>query len=456
MELTSQIDAQRSFFHLGYTRSVSFRRTMLHRLKQGLDRHEAALLAALEQDLGKSRFEAYETELAVVRSELKDAWEHLERWARPRKVRTPLALAPGSSRAYREPYGVALIMAPWNYPVQLTLVPLISALAAGCTAVVKPSAYAPASSQAVADLIADVFEPNYVCAVQGGRAENTALLKERFDFLFFTGSTAVGRTVMAAAAERLTPVALELGGKSPAILAPDADMDLAARRIVWGKGLNAGQTCVAPDHVWVPEEARDYFVERLGRYIRQFYGEQPLESPDLPRIVNEKHFRRLEGLMASGRIALGGGRDASRLKIAPTVLVDVDEGDPVMGEEIFGPILPVLTYDGDMEALIGRLQQKPRPLALYLFTKDSALMREVRERIPFGGGCVNDTVIHLANSALPFGGTGESGMGRCHGEAGFRTFSYEKSVYRKFPPDVPVRYPPHGGKGLGLLKRLMG
>ena len=437
MELTSQIDAQRSFFHLGYTRSVSFRRTMLHRLKQGLDRHEAA-------------------ELAVVHSELKDAWEHLERWARPRKVRTPLALAPGSSRIYREPYGVALIMAPWNYPVQLTLVPLISALAAGCTAVVKPSAYAPASSQAVADLIADVFESNYVCAVQGGRAENTALLKERFNFLFFTGSTAVGRTVMAAAAERLTPVALELGGKSPAILAPDADMDLAARRIVWGKGLNAGQTCVAPDHVWVPEEARDYFVERLGRYIRQFYGEQPLESPDLPRIVNEKHFRRLEGLMASGRVALGGGRDASRLKIAPTVLVDVDEGDPVMGEEIFGPILPVLTYDGDMEALIGRLQQKPRPLALYLFTKDSALMREVRERIPFGGGCVNDTVIHLANSALPFGGTGESGMGRCHGEAGFRTFSYEKSVYRKFPPDVPVRYPPHGGKGLGLLKRLMG
>lgn len=454
MELNELIAAQRAYFHLGYTRSVSFRRQMLLRLKQGLRRHEEALLAALEQDLGKSRFEAYETELGIVYAEFREAWNHLEHWARTQKVRTPLALFPASSRFTPEPFGTVLIMAPWNYPVQLTLVPLISALAAGCTAVVKPSAYAPASSQAVADLLADIFEPEYVAAVQGGRVENAALLEQHFDFIFFTGSAEVGRTVMTAAARHLTPVALELGGKSPVILAPDADLELAAKRIILGKGLNAGQTCVAPDHVWVPAPDRDLFVKILADQIRRQYGERPLESPDLPRIVNEKHFQRIQGLMSSGRIACGGGCDPERLRIEPTVLLDVTENDPVMREEIFGPLLPVLPYE-DLDGLIARLQEKPRPLALYVFTRNKWMMKKISDALPFGGGCMNDVVVHLANSRLPFGGVGASGMGRCHGEWGFRTFSHEKAILRSFSPGLPVRYPPHAGKGLGLLKKFM-
>lgn len=454
MNFTALIAAQRRYFNEGLTRSISFRREMLLRLKRGLEKHEEALLSALEQDLGKSRFEAYETELGIVRSELRDAWKHLEKWARPRRVPTPLSQFPAVSRVYREPFGVALILSPWNYPLQLTLVPLISALAAGCTAVVKPSAYAPATSQAVADLLGEVFEERYVACVQGGRAENAALLEEHFDFIFFTGSTEVGRTVMAAAARHLTPVALELGGKSPVILAHDADLDLAARRIVWGKFLNAGQTCVAPDHVWVPAEARDFFVEKLKTCITRFYGERPLESPDLPRIINDKHFERLLGLLKSGTTACGGAWDASSRRIEPTVLVDVTEDMPVMGEEIFGPILPVLTYE-DLDELVLHLQSKPRPLALYLFTRNHYRMDRISALLPFGGGCVNDTIVHLANGNLPFGGIGESGMGRCHGEWGYRTFSHEKGILRKFSLDIPVRYPPHKDKSLSTLKKLM-
>ena len=454
MEIRELVAAQRRYFNEGLTRTVSLRRQMLLRLKKGIERHEEALLSALEQDLGKSRFEAYETELGVVYAELRQAWNHAEKWAQPRKARSPLSLFPSGGRVYYEPYGVALIMAPWNYPVQLTLVPLISAIAAGCTAVIKPSAYAPASSAAVADLIADVFDPAFAAVVQGGRAENTALLEQKFDFIFFTGSGQVGRAVMTAAAQNLTPVALELGGKSPVIIAPDADLDLAARRIVWGKLLNAGQTCVAPDHVWIMEEARDYFVDKLHEAVTRFYGERPLESPDLGRIINQKHFDRLRGLMKSGSVAFGGGCNPETLRIEPTVLVDAAEDSPVMEEEIFGPILPVLTYT-DMDELLSHLQEKPRPLALYTFTRNKWMAKKISDALPFGGGCVNDTVLHLANSRLPFGGVGESGMGRCHGEAGFRTFSYEKSILRKYSPDVPVRYPPHRGKGLGLLKKLM-
>lgn len=454
MELKELVAAQRNYFNEGLTRSIALRREMLRRLKKGLDRHEEALLAALEQDLGKSRFEAYETELAVVRGELSLAWKHAERWGQPRRARTPLFLSPASSKIYWEPYGTVLILAPWNYPVQLTLVPLISAIAAGCTAIVKPSAYTPRTSAAVAALISDVFDPALAAVVEGGRAENTALLEEKFDFIFFTGSAGVGRVVMAAAAKHLTPVALELGGKSPVIVAPDADVDLAARRIVWGKFLNAGQTCVAPDHVWVREDARDFFVEKLKKQIVKCYGENPLASPDLGRIVNEKHFDRLQALTRHGTVAFGGVGDRAALKMEPTVLVDVSEDDPVMGEEIFGPILPVLTYT-DIDDLIAHLQTKPRPLALYTFTRNKWMAKKISDALPFGGGCVNDTVLHLANGNLPFGGVGESGMGVCHGEAGFRTFSHQKSILRKFGPEVPLRYPPHKGKGLGLLKKLM-
>lgn len=454
MNMEALTAAQRAYFNRGATLPVSARRAALVKLELALREREDRILAALKQDLNKHPFEAYETELGLVRSELRFALRHLARWTRPRRVATPLAHFPSRSRIRPEPYGVVLIMAPWNYPVQLTLVPLISALAAGNCAVVKPSAYAPATSAALAELISSVFPPEYVAVVEGGRAENTALLEQRFDYIFFTGSPEVGKSVMKAAAAHLTPVTLELGGKSPVIVAEDADLELAARRIVWGKFLNGGQTCVAPDHVWVKREQRDALVNLLGKYIVDSYTAFPLKGEDLPRIINEKHFDRLLGLMGSGRVAQGGRWDRAQLRIEPTVLVDVTEDDPVMGEEIFGPILPVLTYD-DLDGLIAHLQQKEHPLALYLFTRSGETERKVLGRLRFGGGCVNDTVVHLATSRMPFGGVGNSGMGRCHGKYGFDTFTHEKSVLKKGRLDVPVRYPPYDGGKIGLLKKLM-
>ena len=454
MSMEALVAAQRAYFDRGATLPVSARRAALDKLDRAIQAREDAFYAALKRDLNKHPVEAYETELGIVRSELRFARRHLARWAGPKHAHTPPAHFPSKSRVYQDPYGVVLIMAPWNYPVQLTLVPLISALAAGNCAVVKPSAYAPATSALLAELIAAVFPPEYVTVVEGGREENTALLEQRFDYIFFTGSPEVGKTVMAAAAKHLTPVTLELGGKSPVLVAEDADLDLAARRIVWGKFLNSGQTCVAPDHVWVKREQRDQLVNLLGKYIVESYSKFPLKGEDLPKIINEKHFQRLMGLMNSGRVAQGGRWDRERLRIEPTVLVDVTEDDPVMGEEIFGPILPVLTYD-DLDGLIAHLQGKEHPLALYLFTRSREVERKVLGQLRFGGGCVNDTVVHLATSHMPFGGVGNSGMGRCHGKYGFDTFTHPKSVLKKGRLDVPVRYPPYDGGKIKLLKRLM-
>ncbi len=454
MSMEALVAAQRAYFDRGATLPVSARRAALDKLDRAIRAREDAFYTALKRDLNKHPFEAYETELGIVRSELRFARKHLARWVKPKHAHTPLTHFPSKSWVYQDPYGVVLIMAPWNYPVQLTLVPLISALAAGNCAVVKPSAYAPATSALLAELISSVFPPEYVTVVEGGRAENTALLEQRFDYIFFTGSPEVGKTVMTAAAKHLTPVTLELGGKSPVIVAEDADLDLAARRIVWGKFLNGGQTCVAPDHVWVKRDQRDALVNLLGRYIVESYFQFPLKGGDLPKIINEKHFQRLLGLMNSGRVAQGGRWDREQLRIEPTVLVDVTEDDPVMGEEIFGPLLPVLTYD-DLDGLIAHLQEKEHPLALYLFTKSKEAERKVLGRLRFGGGCVNDTVVHLATSHMPFGGVGNSGMGRCHGKYGFDTFTHPKSVLKKGRLDVPVRYPPYDEGRIKLLKKLM-
>lgn len=448
------ITAQRRFFNCGVTRSVSFRKKMLTKLEEGLLRREKELLGALKSDLNKTAFEGYETELGIVLAELRYARKHLDQWAKPKSVPMPIAQFPAKGYIFPEPYGVALIMSPWNYPVQLTLVPLVSALAAGCTAVVKPSAYAPATSAALSALLGEIFQPEYVAVVEGGRRENAALLEGHFDYIFFTGSPEVGKTVMTAAARHLTPVTLELGGESPVIVAPDADLDLTAKRLVWGKFLNAGQTCVAPDHVWVTPDQREALVAAMEKYIGKFYGERPLEGTDLPRIVNRKHYDRLCALLGSGVTAVGGQTDPEALRIAPTVLVDVTEEDPVMGEEIFGPILPVLTYE-TLDELIAHLQEKPRPLALYLFTRSGKVEKKVVGSLVYGGGCVNDAVVHLAVSGLPFGGVGNSGMGSCHGKAGFDTFTHRKSILRKGCLDVPVRYPPYKEKRIGILKKLM-
>ncbi|MTS91760.1 aldehyde dehydrogenase family protein [Pseudoflavonifractor sp. BIOML-A4] len=454
MDLKELVSAQRRYWNSGATRSGGFRRDMLEKLERAVVSRERELLSALREDLGKAPYESYACEVGMTLAELRCAKSHLTRWAAPKGRPSPMALFPAKSRVVADPYGVALIMSPWNYPVQLTLVPLISALAAGNCAVVKPSAYAPACSAVLKALISDIFPREYAAVVEGGRAENSALLEERFDYIFFTGSTEVGRTVMRAAAEFLTPVTLELGGKSPVIIGEDADLKLAARRLAWGKFLNAGQTCVAPDHVWVPEGMRDALVEELGKQIRALYGENPLESPDLPKIVNEKHFNRVNGLIQREKTAIGGKSDPVTRRIEPTVLVDVTETDAVMGDEIFGPVLPILTYT-DLEELLARQQQKPRPLALYLFTRDRRAEERILRMVPSGGVCVNDTVVHLANPNVPFGGVGASGMGACHGKAGFDTFTHYRTVVRRGALDLPVRYPPYGGKGLGLLKKLM-
>lgn len=454
MEFEAMVSRQWAFWNTGATRSVEWRLTQLKKLEQALEEWEEALCDALKADLGKAVYESWLSEIGMTLGELCFARKHLKKWAAVKRRPSAMPLFPASSRVVPQPYGTVLIMSPWNYPVQLTLVPLVSALAAGNCAVVKPSAYAPNVARVVAQLLGDIFPPEYVSVVQGGRAENAALLEQDFDYIFFTGSPAVGKTVMAAAAQHLTPVTLELGGKSPVIIAPDANIPLAARRIAWGKFLNAGQTCVAPDHVYIPKNLRDAFVKELAGQIHQLYGAAPLTGPDLPKIINEKHFNRVAGLMGSGKTAVGGRTDPETRRIEPTVLVDVAESDAVMQEEIFGPVLPVLTYDS-LDDLIARQQKKARPLALYIFTGDRALEKRIVSALPSGGVCVNDTVIHLANPHVPFGGVGNSGMGACHGKTGFDTFTHYRTVVRRGALDLPMRYAPYAGKNLNTVKKLM-
>lgn len=454
MEFEAMVSRQREFWNTGATRSMEWRLIQLKKLEQALEEREEALCAALKADLGKAAYESWLSEIGMTLGELRFARKHLKKWAAVKRRPSAMPLFPASSRVVPQPYGTVLIMSPWNYPVQLTLVPLVSALAAGNCAVVKPSAYAPNVARVVAELLGDIFPPEYVSVVQGGRAENAALLEQDFDYIFFTGSPAVGKTVMAAAAQHLTPVTLELGGKSPVIIAPDANIPLAARRIAWGKFLNAGQTCVAPDHVYIPQNLRDAFVKELAGQIHQLYGADPLTGPDLPKIINEKHFNRVAGLMGSGKTAVGGRTDSETRRIEPTVLVDVAESNAVMQEEIFGPVLPVLTYDS-LDDLIARQQKKARPLALYIFTGDRALEKRIVSALPSGGVCVNDTVIHLANPHVPFGGVGNSGMGACHGRTGFDTFTHYRTVVRRGALDLPLRYAPYGGKNLNTVKKLM-
>ncbi|MDE6880493.1 MAG: aldehyde dehydrogenase [Oscillospiraceae bacterium] len=454
MNIHEIVENQRRFFRTGATLSVPFRVKMLQRLRDAVNRREAEIGRALAADLGKSGYESFLCETGLVRGEISWMIRHAGRLARERTVPTPLAQFAARSFQKPAPYGCTLIMSPWNYPVLLTLDPLADAIAAGNTAVVKPSAYAPATSALLSELIGECFPLEYVAVVTGGREENTALLGERFDFIFFTGSQAVGREVLRRAAEHLTPAVLELGGKSPCIVDETARLSLAARRIVFGKFLNCGQTCVAPDYILCHSSVKDRLVELLCREVRRQYGENPLQNPDYGRIVSEKHFRRLLDLTGSGRLVLGGQSSPAALQIAPTILDAVTEADPVMQEEIFGPILPVLTFDR-FEELYGLLADKPKPLALYLFSENRPRIREAMGRFQFGGGCVNDVVIHLATSAMGFGGVGESGMGAYHGRAGFEAFSHCKSIVdKKTWMDLPMRYQPYQKKLYGRLLRM--
>ena len=437
------VAAQRAFFASGCTLSLAFRRRALEKLRAALRANEEGLVRALRQDLGKSRTESYMCELGLLQSELSYMLKHLERFARPRRVPTPLTHFPAKSYVKPCPYGTVLVMSPWNYPALLSLDPLMEALAAGNTVVLKPSAYSPATSAMLSDLIAAIFPPEYVAVVTGGREENACLLEEKFDYVFFTGSKSVGREVMAKAAHHLTPVTLELGGKSPCIVDRTADPALAARRIVFGKFLNCGQTCVAPDYILCDKAVKGELVRCLKQEILRQFGEEPLRNEAYGRIVNEKHFHRICALIDEKKVIYGGKRDEKTLKIEPTILDGVTLSDAVMGEEIFGPVLPILTYDG-LEAAMKIVCGMEKPLALYLFTRSRKSIARVTAQVPYGGGCINDVILHLATPYMGFGGVGESGMGAYHGKRGFDTFSHLKSILHKYPrPDLSMRYQPY-------------
>lgn len=448
----------------GRTRSIEWRRSQLDALGALLKEREDDLCRALYSDLRKPPVEAWTSEIGFTAAEAAHAAKRLRRWMRPRRVRTPLALQPGSSRIVPEPLGVALIVAPWNYPLQLALSPLVGALAAGNCAVVKPSELAPNTSQALADLLPLYLDPAAVAVVQGGVPETTALLEQRWDKIFYTGNGRVGRIVMAAAAKHLTPVTLELGGKSPCIVDAEVDMAVAARRIAWGKFLNAGQTCVAPDYVLVHRDREADLVEALDGAIRSLFGDRPRESRDYARIVSNRHFDRLAAMIGAGNgggggttgtIVIGGDTDPTDRYIAPTVLTGVPADAPVLREEIFGPILPVLSFD-DLDAAIAFVNKGDKPLALYLFSGSAKSQRRVLAETSSGGAAINDTVLQLASPALPFGGVGESGMGSYHGRYGFEAFSHLRAVLRK-PTwmDLALRYPPYTAGKFKWLRRLM-
>ncbi|MCX6967663.1 MAG: aldehyde dehydrogenase [Verrucomicrobia bacterium] len=407
----------------------------------------------MHADLHKQPQEAYASELGVVLGELQYALRHLAQWMKPRRGRWSLLTLPGSARIHPEPYGVALIVAPWNYPFQLLFTPLVGAIAAGNCACLKPSELAPRTSAVMATLIRVTFPQEYIAIVEGGRAETEALLEQRFDSIFFTGSARVGRSVMAAAARHLSPVTLELGGKSPCIVCADSPLEVTARRIAWGKFMNAGQTCVAPDYLLVERSIRDALIEALARAIGEFYGPDPLVSPDYGRIINRQHFDRLVGYLGAGTVMHGGQSSAKDLSIAPTILTDVPFDSPVMEEEIFGPILPVIDFT-DFEEVLALMRNRPSPLALYLFTKNRQTQQRIVAEVPSGGVCINDTVSHLIAKELPFGGVGESGMGSYHGQASFDCFSHRKSVMtRYFWGDPGMRYPPFL-QPFGTFKRI--
>lgn len=444
---------QREYFATGKTLPLDFRFLRLEAVKRWLDTHEEAIEEALFADLGKSAFEAYETEIMLVREELHYLRTHLNGLAANAWYHAPLMHWPSRCFTVQEPYGRVLIMSPWNYPFLLAVDPLLAAIAAGNCVVLKPSAYAPATSRLLREMVEELFDPEYVAVVEGGRAENQSLLAQPFDNIFFTGSVAVGKTVMRAAAEHLTPVTLELGGKSPCIVDETADLHLAARRIIWGKFVNAGQTCVAPDYVLCHESVRDRLVKAMVEQIQRMWGNDPLQNRELPHIINQRHFERLCGYLTCGQVEAGGRTDPETLRIAPTLLSGVSWEDAVMQEEIFGPILPILTY-GDFDALLAQLRDKPKPLAAYLFTRSQTNEELFLRRLSFGGGCVNDVLCHLATTCLPFGGVGESGMGCYHGRKSFETFSHTKPVLKKsLRADVPVRYPPYKNK-IKWLRRI--
>ncbi len=458
---------QRNFFDSGTTLDIRFRKAALKKLHDAMTRYEDRLLAALKKDLGKSSMEAYMSEVGLAKAEISHMIKHVSSYAAERNVHTPLSQYVSRSFVKPEPYGNALIMSPWNYPVLLSIDSLADAMAAGNTVILKPSAYAANTSKVLAEMIGDIFPKKYVSVITGGRKENAELLDLKFDIIFFTGSKQVGIEVLRKSADKLTPVILELGGKSPCIVDETADIMLAARRIVFGKFLNCGQTCVAPDYICCAESVKEELIAAIKSEITRQYGESPIHNENYGKIINEKHFDRISGLIEAARLRRKAGGDPSRikiwggellreeLKIAPAIIEDADFLDAAMGEEIFGPVLPVISYKS-LNETAEKINQRERPLALYIFSKDKANIDFVKNKIRYGGGCINDTVIHIATSSMGFGGAGESGMGAYHGRTGFDAFSHKKSIVdKKLFLDLPMRYQPYNAVNNGLIRWLL-
>lgn len=447
------VNNQKLYFSKEKTRDISFRKKQLEKLYKSTKQHENEILIALKSDLNKSAFEAYETEIGMVYEELKFMLKNIKNFSKPRRIKTPLMHFPSKSYQYQDPYGCILIMSPWNYPFQLTLVPLIGAIAAGNCAVVKPSNYAKETSRVILKILSE-FPQEYIAVVEGGRDVNNALLEEKFDYIFFTGSPLVGKLVMEKAAQHLTPMTLELGGKSPCIIDKTAKIDLAAKRVAWGKLLNSGQTCVAPDYIIVHESIKNEFINALKKYIEVFYGKNPEKNPEYPKIINKIHFDRLSELINNSENVYGGKTNSETYQIAPAIIDNCQWDSLVMKDEIFGPILPIISYN-DFDEIIKQINSRPKPLALYCFTESKTIENKILKSVLYGGGCINDTVLHLANPYLSFGGVGESGLGKYHGKESFYTFSHTKSVLKRgTSSDINLRYAPYKDN-LKLIKKIL-
>ncbi len=452
-ELEEIIAKQRNFFASGKTKDISTRKEYLKKLKRSIIIHEQEIYNALHTDFRKSVLESFMSEVGAVLAELSESIKHVKKWSRVRRVHTPISHKPGWSRIYPEPYGVVLVISPWNYPFNLAIAPLIGAVAAGNTVIVKPAAVTPATSQVLDKILRSVFPEEYVKVfIDDADEMKNYLLDYEYDYIFFTGGPEIARNIMAKAAKFLTPLTLELGGKSPCIVADDADLSIAARRIIWGKFFNFGQTCVAPDYLLVTDRIKNKLLQEMKLVIKEFYGENPKDSPDLPRIISDRHWARIEKFLHKGDIYTGGERDRSTRYIAPTIIDNVKADHPVMHEEIFGPVLPVITVSSMSEA-ISFINKRPKPLALYVFTKNRSLKKRIIRETSSGGGCVNDTMMHVPNGNLPFGGVGMSGMGSYHGKKSFDTFTHYKSFYHNVNWfDVPFRYAPYTKSALAVVK----
>ncbi|MBD5559852.1 MAG: aldehyde dehydrogenase [Clostridia bacterium] len=455
MDLPKVVAKQRDYFFSNATKSYEFRLKALKKMRAAVQANEEALEKAMYEDLGKVAQESYMTEIGLVLAEFDLAIRKLKKWMKPKRVRTSVADFPGESTIEPQPYGNVLIMSAWNYPFQLTFEPLVGAMAAGNTILLKPSAMAPHTMKVMADMVHAAFPAEYIEVVQGDHQDNPDLLRQHYNYIFFTGGKAVGKLVLEAAIPFTTPVTLELGGKSPCIIDETADIETAGKRLAWGKILNSGQTCVAPDFAYVHKSVMQELIAAVSAALDSFYPEGALKADDYPHIVNERHFERVVGLMKGATIERGGHTNADTLQIEPTILTDVTWDSPVMGEEIFGPLLPVLPYD-DLDEVITLLNSKPEPLAAYMFSTHEPSIEKVTSRLLYGGGCINDVVLHVASDSIPFGGVGASGMGRYHGKYTFNTFSHMKSLLRR-PTfvDNPLRFPPYSDKKLSILRHLL-